>query len=80
MKVRTGSEPACAISATTIEESIPPERSAPSGTSAASRRRTAAPTVSRTRSSHSASVALGGAGSGCHQRSTRSVPFAATST
>ena len=34
-------------------ESIPPESSAPSGTSATSRLRTAAPTVVRTRSSHS---------------------------
>ena len=34
---------ACAIAATTAEESIPPERKAPSGTSATSRRRTRAP-------------------------------------
>ena len=53
MNVRTGSDEACAIAATTIDESIPPESSAPSGTSATSRRRTAAVTSSRTRSSHS---------------------------
>ena len=41
-----------------MAESIPPERSAPSGTSATSRSRTAAVTVSRTRSSHSSSGEL----------------------
>ena len=40
-KVFTGCVEAAAISATTIEESTPPERNAPSGTSAIIRRRTA---------------------------------------
>ena len=41
MNVRTGSEDAWAIRATTMLESIPPESNAPSGTSATSRLRTA---------------------------------------
>ena len=57
MKVRTGSGDTSAISETTIAESMPPERRAPSGTSEARRLRTAAVTSSRTRSSHSSSLA-----------------------
>ena len=52
--VRTGRVLASAIAATTAEESIPPERKAPSGTSAMSRRRVALRIASRMRS-HSSS-------------------------
>ena len=48
--VRTGSGESCAIAATTAEESIPPERNAPSGTSAISRLRVASSSAARIRS------------------------------
>ena len=59
--VLTGEPVARAMQATTIEESTPPERNAPSGTSDISRSCTAFSTVARTRaaasrSSSSASV------------------------
>jgi hypothetical protein len=40
-KLRTGRDAFACISATTVEESTPPDRKAPSGTSATMRRRTA---------------------------------------
>ena len=55
-KVFTRPPAASAISATTVEESRPPERKAPSGTSATSRRSTAGRSSARKRSSASASV------------------------
>ena len=59
VNVRTGSPPARLIAATTAEESTPPERNAPSGTSAIRWRWTVAQNVSRKRSIHSASLAAG---------------------
>jgi hypothetical protein len=56
VNVRTGRDDASAISATTMLESIPPDRSAPSGTSASRRIDTASRTVSRTRRSQSSSL------------------------
>ena len=53
-KVLTGSRDCSAIAATTAEESIPPERKAPTGTSATRRRPTAARSDSRIRSCSSA--------------------------
>ncbi len=50
LKVCTGSVAASTISATTIEESIPPESRAPSGTSDAIRRAVALRSSCRTRS------------------------------
>ena len=47
--VLTGWLLARAMQATTIDESMPPDRNAPSGTSDISRDRTASSTVSRTR-------------------------------
>jgi hypothetical protein len=51
VNVFTRPEAARAMSATTVEESSPPERNAPSGTSATSRRSTAAWSSERNRSS-----------------------------
>ena len=55
--VCTGCVEHWAIAATTAAESIPPERNAPTGTSATSRRRVAARISSRTRSHSSSSLA-----------------------
>ena len=51
--VRTGSADCCAIAATTAEESIPPERKAPSGTSEIMRRLVAVNNPARSRSQSS---------------------------
>ncbi len=56
MNVRTGSLDSWAIRPTTIVESIPPDSSAPRGTSLTSLRLTALVTVVRTSSSHSSSA------------------------
>ena len=55
--VLTGSRGSSAIAATTADESTPPERKAPSGTSAIIRRRTAARIASRISSCSSSAVA-----------------------
>ena len=64
-KVFTGSFISAAMSPTMIDESIPPLRNAPSGTSLTSRIRTASATSARRRSGASAgassSVSAGGA-------------------
>ncbi len=57
-KVLTGVELTSLISATTVLESMPPERNAPSGTSDISRTRTASRSISSTRSPASASVSF----------------------
>jgi hypothetical protein len=54
-KVLTGELLTSLIRATTVEESTPPERNAPSGTSDISRTRTASRRISRTRSPASSS-------------------------
>ena len=56
--VLTGRDEASAIAATTAEESIPPDRNAPSGTSATMRLRVAARSPSRIRS-HSSGSGIG---------------------
>ncbi len=56
---------------TTMEESMPPERNAPTGTSATSRFRTARVIASTTRSVHSPSDRSVGSSFGSQYRSTR---------
>ena len=50
VKVRTFAFDSACISATMVEESMPPDRKAPIGTSATMRRRTASSTLRGTRS------------------------------
>ena len=75
VNVRTGSRETRDIAATTADESTPPERNAPSGTSAIMWRSTTAVNCSRKRSIHSASLAAGASRYVSRQkRSTRGSP------
>ena len=74
-KVLTGVDIRSAINATMIEESIPPLRNAPSGTSAISCRLTTRPSSSRACAITSGSLSSHfGSKSSCHQRETCGAP------
>ena len=75
VNVRTGSSMTRDMAATTADESTPPERNAPSGTSACRWRLTTDVNSSRKRSIHSASVAAGvGRNRSSQKRSIRGSP------